>query len=168
MLYRTLFVSMVLVLVHTGCTNVKEVQEPSGNLSMAEKEEIRKEIRIHMDSVIKGLNTNDPELIFADFWRSDSTRFMLNGHELKGYDQIVDAFRQGVATRKNTEVTLHDDEVMVLDRNSAMHLAGFTNAMILENDSMVRLEGYWNAVFKKMEGQWKVVLVHESYNPVTD
>lgn len=135
-------------------------------LEAGEEDQIKKEIRAHMEVVMDGLLTNDPEKLFRDFWRSDSVSFYLNGMEMKGYDQIIDGFSQGMTTRKNTAIELTDESVMVLGRNAAMHLTGFTNEMIMTNDSVVKVAGYWSAVFKRINGEWKVVHVHESFNPV--
>ncbi len=88
--------------------------------------------------------------------------------EMRGYEQILSGFKQGLGSRKNTSLDLLSEEVVVLDRHAAMHLAKFTNTMTLANDSILKVAGHWSAVFKKINGQWKVVHVHESYNEVKD
>ncbi|WP_224491290.1 YybH family protein [Robertkochia flava] len=147
-----------------SCSQEQSTVKPE-MLTQEEVTQIRQEIMKHMEGVVEGIETNDPEKLFRDFWRSDSATFFLNGVQMKGFDQIMNGFSQGMETRKNTNLELTAEEIVVLDRHAAMHLAEFTNAMQLANDTTVTVAGYWSAVFKKLDGQWKVVHVHESFNP---
>lgn len=161
---RRVVVGAFLGLLFMGC-NQSESKGSKDLLSPEQTEAIKSEIKGHMEVVIEGLETNDPDKLFRDFWQSDGATFYLNGMAMTGYDKILDGFRQGMKSRQNTKITLNSEEIMVLGPGVAMHLAEFTNDMILENDSTVALKGYWSAVFRKIDGQWKVIHVHESFNP---
>lgn len=161
---RTLATVAIFTLVLLGCNPGDHPKKPT-QMTPEETEMIKNEISTLMEVVVEGLETNDPDKLFRDFWRSDSASFYLNGMAMQGYDEIIGGFSQGMESRKNTKMTLSSEEIVVLDKNAAMHLAEFTNSMILTNDSTMTVKGYWSAVFKKINGQWKVVHVHESFNP---
>lgn len=161
---RTLMICAIFTLVLLGCNRGGHHEEQM-QITPEETEAVKSEIKALMAVVIEGLETNDPDKLFRDFWRSDSASFYLNGMAMQGYDEIIGGFSQGMESRQNTKITLTSEEIMVLSPEVAMHLAEFTNDMIMENDSIVALKGYWSAVFKKIDGQWKVVHVHESFNP---
>lgn len=162
-LIKTIF-ALSLILLVSACDQSGAQQEAT--LTAEERATITAEINTMMTVVIKGLNTNDPDLIFKDFWKSDSALFVLNGNALKGYDQIIGAFRADVSQRQNTELTIHEDYVEVLGKNAALHQASFTNGMVMANDSTMTVAGHWSSLFRKINGEWKVILVHESFNPV--
>ena len=150
-----------------SCDQQKSVADQQ-ELTDKEAVMIQDEINERMSVVIEGIKTNEFDKIFGDFWQSDSCTFMLNGVMLKGYDQIAEAFRQGEAVRQNLDFQIRSEEIVVLDRNAAMHLAEFTNRVGMANDSVSNEAGNWTAVFKKINDRWKVVHVHESYNVIQD
>ncbi|MBL7473985.1 YybH family protein [Robertkochia sediminum] len=157
-------IGVIFALVLPGCNGGGHHEERK-QLTPEESEAVKSEIKALMAVVIEGLETNDPDKLFRDFWRSDSASFYLNGMAMQGYDEIIGGFSQGMESRQNTKMTLSSEEIVVLDRDAAMHLAEFTNSMVLTNDSTMTVKGYWSAVFKKINEQWKVVHVHESFNP---
>lgn len=160
--YVLLFAGLVL----GSCTGQPETDKAPAALSREQESQISQEIMQKMATVIEGIRTGDQEKIFGDFQRSDSVSFMLNGLQLEGFDQIMEAFSQGAETRTTVQFEVVSEQVVVLDQHAAMHLAGFNNQLQLANDSIVTESGYWTAVFKKIDGAWKVVHVHESYNAV--
>lgn len=117
-------------------------------------------------SVVWALNESNADTLLRDFWRSDSAKFILNGRVVNGYEEIAGRLQGAMDFRKEFELTVSEEEVMVLSPESAIHVAQFRQVTTTHQDSVRIDNGTWTALYRKIGNDWKVVMVHESYFPV--
>ncbi|MBR9999019.1 MAG: nuclear transport factor 2 family protein, partial [Cyclobacteriaceae bacterium] len=101
------------------------------------------------------------DTVLADFWKSDSATFILNGRLLEGYSSIMNRFEQ--ANRNKIEIEITKDKVVVLSPASAIHIASFDQRVEDSPDQIINFKGTWTTVYQKINNDWKVVNVHESF-----
>jgi len=101
-------------------------------------------------------NTGSMEDYMQVYWQSDSLQFMGIRSITKGYQQTLANYQKGypdAATRGTLTYTFHHfnqlapDCVLVIGK---FHLAR----------EMGDAEGYFSLIWKRIEGQWKIILDH--------
>lgn len=127
--------------------------------------QVEQEILQEAQDVVWGLNNNHADTLMAQFWQSDSAMFMIDGRRIQGYEQIGQGLRGAMSQRKSMDLSLTAEDVMVLSPESAIHIADFEQTVTNMEDSTTSASGTWAAVYKKVDGEWEVVLVHESHLP---
>ena len=88
---------------------------------------------------------------------------MIDGIKVQGYENIRGVMEQIPNRRKDLELELVDEQVYVLSHNTAVHVVEFREKVTHMDDSVSEGEGLWNTIYNKMEGEWKIVMVHESH-----
>ena len=126
---------------------------------------IRDEILQKGRSIVWALNEGNVDSLMNQYWQSDSALFMINGRQIKGYDQIKGRLIESIKYRNKMELEAQTEDVLIHSPTSATHLVQFTQAITDLNDSVSYSQGLWTAVYQKMDGEWKTVFVHESYYP---
>lgn len=129
------------------------------------EEAIEREILAKGEDVVRALNEADIDLLLRDFLRSDSARFLIDGVTLRGYDAISTAFRSLPDRRKNLDLEVEREEVQVLSETVALHIVEFREEVTLVNDSSYTDRGVWSTLYRKRNGDWTLVMVHESHLP---
>ena len=124
---------------------------------------IEQEILSMGNDVVQALNEANIDDLVRDFWQSDSTLFMIDGVKVQGYENILGVMEQIPNRRKDIDLKVVDEQVYVLSNNAAVHVVEFREEVTHVDDSMSEGEGLWNTVYNKMEGEWKIVMVHESH-----
>lgn len=149
----TLFLGVLLFIFSST-----EAQENSFN-----EDELKQEILKLGESVVRALNEADTETLVKVFWKSDATLFLIDGNKIEGYDRIRSAMEGIPKRRKGLVLNVDNEEVVILSENSAIHLVEFHEKVIHLDDSISRGQGIWSTVYKKIEGDWKIIMVHESH-----
>lgn len=150
----------ILLLLVSSC----KTEEESPLLSSGE---VQKQILDKGREVVWGLNNKNSDTLMAQFWESDEALFIINGRMIKGYDNIAKGLEGSMAARKLFQLSITDEFVKVFTPVSAMHVAEFEQEVTDEKDSTFIERGTWSAFYRRLDEQWKVVLVHESYYPIT-
>lgn len=126
--------------------------------------DIKTEILSLGGDVITALNENTSgEILYRDFWQSDSALFLIDGQKVKGYQTIKEIMQQLPQTRKGVLIDPFNEEVYVLSENMAIHLVEFDEVKTHLNDSITEKKGLWTTLYKKIGGEWKIIMVHESH-----
>jgi uncharacterized protein (TIGR02246 family) len=141
-----------------ACTACREA-----NHTYMKTDAIEQEIRSMGNDVVQALNEANIDVLVRDFWQSDSTLFMIDGMKVQGYENIRSVMEEIPNRRKDLELEVEDEQVYVLSNNAAVHVIKFQEEVTHLDDSISEGEGLWNTVYKKMEGEWKIVMVHESH-----
>lgn len=129
-----------------------------------EASDVKAEIRSLGADVITAINENaSGEILYRDFWQSDSTLFLIDGQKIIGYSQIKAVMQQLPEMRKNVVLEPFNEEVYILSEQLAVHLVEFDERKTLMNDSITVKKGLWTTLYKKIDGDWKIMLVHESH-----
>jgi ketosteroid isomerase-like protein len=150
---RTLFLIPGLLFALASCTNNKTIPESV----------IRDEILSKGNDIVRALNEADIKGLYKDFWQSESALFLIDGMKVEGYDQIKSIMEGIPNMRKDLDLTVENEEVYVLSEKIAIHLVEFKERKTLLNDSISEGQGLWTTVFKKIDDEWKVIMVHESH-----
>ncbi|WP_455170045.1 hypothetical protein [Aegicerativicinus sediminis] len=156
---RILILAFTTIVTFYSCKQ----EEESPLLSSGE---VQKQILDKAREVVWGLNHKDSDTLMSQFWKSDDALFIINGNMVKGYDNIEKGLKQGMLARKLFQLKITNEFVEVFTPVSAMHVAEFEQEVTDQNDSTFTEKGSWSAFYRKLEDEWKVVLVHESYYPL--
>jgi ketosteroid isomerase-like protein len=127
------------------------------------EDDVKQEILKLGESVVRALNEADTETLLRDFWKSDSTLFLIDGIKIEGYEAIRSAL-EGIPTRrKDLVLDVDNEQVIILSENIALHVVQFHEKVIHMDDSISRGQGVWSTLYKKIQDDWKIIMVHESH-----
>lgn len=124
---------------------------------------IKQEILDKGASVVWGLNEANADTLVKDFWKSDSTMFLIDGMKIKGYEKISAGLSGMLTQRKKMDLEVDNEEVVIVSEDMAIHVVEFSQEVTQLNDSIISGQGIWSTFYKKMQGDWKIVMVHESH-----
>ncbi len=128
-----------------------------------DKDKIQKQILDLGRSVVWGLNETNTDTLIRDFWKSDSAMFLIDGMKIEGFNNIQSALEGIPDRRKKLDLDVHNEKVLVLSGNMAIHVVEFHEKVTHMNDSISTGQGIWSTFYKKMQGDWKIIMVHESH-----
>ena len=129
---------------------------------------VRNRILASGQIVVNALNEGNVEALLGEYWQSDSAMFIINGRQIKGYDQIGKRLAESIKYRKKMELVVTSEDVLIHSMISATHIVEFKQTITALDDTISKSEGIWTAVYRKINGAWKAVYVHESYYPVSE
>ncbi|MDX1684235.1 MAG: hypothetical protein R3275_03305 [Saprospiraceae bacterium] len=152
---KNLVLFSVIIFLFVACTQVeKESYDP---------ETVKEQVRYLGNDIVQALNDNDPETLMRDFWKSESALFMIDGNWIQGHSNISKAIESIPQRRKAMDLKVDKDRVIVYSEEMAAHIVEFNQRVTMPNDSIVSGQGVWSTLYKKIDGDWKIVLVHESH-----
>lgn len=128
-----------------------------------DKEKIKQEIQNLGEDVVWALNEANTDTLIRDFRKSDSTLFLIDGFKIQGYDNIRSSLEGIPERRKNLDLDVDDEQVLVLSEDMAIHVVEFHEEVTYMNDSISRGQGIWSTFYRKMNDEWKIIMVHESH-----
>ena len=151
----------MLILSASGCKFTKEEARADWTRQQLSSE---KEILLQKGRLAEwAINNNKIDTLLADFWRSDSTFFLLNGRKTEGFENICRVFER---EQQGTKIHIKDDKVIMLSPVSGIHMAAFDQIIVAPSLDTMHYEGVWTAHFKKIEEDWKWIGVNESYRSI--
>ena len=124
---------------------------------------VKQEIMNLGESVVTALNEANTDILIRDFWKSDSTLFLIDGMKIEGYSNIKSSLERIPTRRKNLDLFVDDEQVIVLSENMAIHIVEFHQEVTHMNDTISKGQGIWSTLYKKKQGDWKIVMLHESH-----
>ena len=155
--FKTLKFSIVAIAIFLAYGQVIQAQDHAA---------FEKEIEAHGKMIVKALNKADTAALLKDFVKTDQAFFVMNGRGSYGYDAVQAGLKTGVGARKSIKVTVKDESITILDHNTAVQIVHFQDVTTGLDDSKTAHEGIWTAFYQKIDGELKVVGVHESYNAI--
>ena len=144
-----------IILYICSCTDKKKTS--------CDKVTIEQEILQLGKSVVWALNEANTDTLIRDFWQSDSALFLIDGFRVQGYERIRSLLKGIPNRRKKLVLDVDDEMVLVLTENMAIHVVEFNQKVTHMNDSISTDKGIWSTVYKKMQDDWKIIMVHESH-----
>jgi hypothetical protein len=153
---KTKLIVLVLLIACFSCgTNNKPVLD-------AQKEKIKGEVKEVVNTIVKGGEEANFDLVSGLFHNSPDFVALFNGNPFT-YQQFVDMGKSLYSTLLNQEGTILDEKYMVLDNSTVLFTA---NSKWLMNfkDGHAILEDPWamQYVFKKVDNEWKIISFNES------
>lgn len=160
------FLLLFLVILLTSFSNRQQVPQTEV-LTQDQEQAIIKELKSIMDATVVGINKLDVDLVLSDMDGKHFYRFINNGYLLDNYESLYTGLKNTYAGLKEMKLTVTDESYTVMSPNSALHSASFMEEFTDASDKKSSFKGAWTAVFQKMDQEWKVVHVHQSFFPVT-
>lgn len=146
------YLALGLLIVLQSCSN-------SDNISNDEQTNITKEIQGRLDGYSEAVKRKDSDWI-QNFW-SDEKDFVLasDGKIETNYDSVMtkeyrDAFK---TIQEMTYLNFSNGHALVLSKNAVSYATNFDWQAIMVSGDTVKASGSWLYLFKKSDGQWKVV-----------
>jgi hypothetical protein len=135
-------------------------------LSMAEKEQLKKEINAAIDTLILGCENLDMELAFSMF--ADSPDFLMMGTDgsLCDYQTYLKNNIDYLMACTSFKLTTYRDEIRIINPGIVIYSWAYGAAATLKTGEQDIVDNAGASfVFKKINGAWKVVYYHESSSP---
>jgi hypothetical protein len=136
-------------------------------LSNSVKEEIEKELREAIHTLIRGCETLDMEMAFQIF--SDSPDFLMMGTNgsLCSYQTYLQDNINYLMDCSSFKLTTFKEEIRILSSEMAIFSWAYGVEATLKTGERDIVENAGASfVFKKVDGDWKVVYYHESSVPL--
>lgn len=159
---KTILAFLVTAFLLVGCG------QPEPSEKKINKEEIETNIKDLGGDVVWALNEANMDTLIKDFWQSEDALFMIDGMTIKGYSNIENVIRSLPQRRKNLELNVDNEEVIIYSKDLAVHIVQFNETVTLNNDSTYSDTGVWSSLFQKIDGEWKTIMVHESHRPLEE
>lgn len=138
------------------CTN------PGRPLSDTEKDKIKGEVKEVVNTVFKGSEEANADMIIGTYLDSPDFVFTWNGNSF-GYKPCIDLLKFVFGTLKNQKFTVVDEKYVVLD-NSTVMVTVINKCLMNYKDGHSVLLDPWISQFiiKKTDYKWKVISLSES------
>jgi len=153
---KTKLVFLVMLIFCFSCgTNTKPVSD-------AQKEKTKGEVKEVVNTIVKGGEEANFDLIFGLIHNSSDFVALFNGNPFT-YQQFVDMGKSLFSTLLNQKGTILDEKYMVLDNSTVLFTANSKWIMNFKDGHAV-LEDPWamQYVFKKVDNDWKIISFNES------
>ena len=120
--------------------------------------DVKKAIKSVLDTQVEAWNRGDIEGFMEGYWKSEQMTFVSGNNVSRGWQAALDRYKRGYDTRaKMGQLEFSELEITMLGDDSAMVMGRFT--LIREKD---RPTGMFTLIFRRIDGQWKVVHDHTS------
>jgi len=129
-----------------------------GNLSEAERAQVRAAVQLRMDGYFEAVRQQDLDRMLAFWADTDAFVFAGDGALIAGYDSFASELRGArAATARVLSLTGSNQHVYVLARDAAALSLEFEGSTVTVAGDTARLRGSWTYVFKLFDEGWKVV-----------
>ena len=123
-----------------------------GNSQSSEKED-KAGILSVMDLQEKAWSNNDLEGFMQGYWKSDSLKFYGSSGLTKGWQQTLDNYKKGYPTKEHSgTLTFKINDISKIDEGSYWVMGEY-----FLNRSVGDANGVFIIIFKKIDGEWKIV-----------
>jgi ketosteroid isomerase-like protein len=105
-------------------------------------------------------NSGDIECFMKTYWESDELRFVGKNGVTKGWQATFDNYKKKYPTKKAMGALTFD-----IKSNTAMgdgHVLTIGKWMLTFIDENAPVSGHFSLIWKKIDGQWKIIVDHTS------
>ncbi len=111
-----------------------------------------------MDTQSQAWNKGDISGFMQGYWHSDSLLFVGSKGPTYGWQKTLDNYKKNYPDKASMGIlSFHDIKINLLDSNNAFVLGAWQ--LKREKDTP---SGYFTLWFKKIKGEWKIVVDHTS------
>ncbi len=137
-------------------------------LTMAEKEQIHKEIKEAINTLIIGCESLDMDLAFEIFYNSPDFLMMATDGSLCDYQTYLKNNIDYLMTCSSFKLTTYNEEIRIFDSETVIYSWAYrADATLKTGEKDIVENAGASFVFKQINDQWKVVYYHESSSPPT-
>lgn len=138
-------------------------RQPSNELTDAERDNIKEEIKQITNSIYESGNRKDAVQLYSNF--SDKTTGIFSGTVMESWEQHK---RQGAdffASQREIEYKIDNMTVDVLSGDAAVLYGKYTMTATDTAGITINAKPAWTYVFTKENGKWKIIHFHVSDPP---
>lgn len=153
---KTRLIILLLLIVCFSCgTNNKPVSD-------AQKEQIKGEVKEVVNTIIKGAEEANIDIVLGLLHDSPDFVALFNGSPLT-YQQFLEMGESIFGTLLNQKATIIDEKYIVLDNSTVLFTANSKWVMNFKDGRAV-LQDPWamQYIFKKVDNEWKIISFNES------
>ena len=153
---KTRLIFLVTLIFCFACgTNNKPVSD-------AQKEKIIGEVKEVVNTIVKGAEEANLDMVIGTCLDSPDFVFLYNGNPFS-YQQFVELGKSMFSTLINQKVTILDEKYVVLDNSNVLYTANSKWVMNFKDGHAI-LEDPWamQYLFKKVDNMWKAISINES------
>lgn len=151
------FIMLTIVMVLYSC------QLPTNELTDAERESIKTEIKQITNSIYESGNRKDLVQLYSNF--SDKTTGIFSGTIMESWGQHKQQAPDFFAKQKQIEYKIENMSVDVLSRDVAVLFGKYTMTATDTTGITINSTPAWTYVFTKENRKWKVIHFHVSDPP---
>jgi ketosteroid isomerase-like protein len=147
-----LYLVIGLLVQLSGC-------DTSDNISEADRTAIIKEIQNRLSGYSEAVKRKDLDWI-QKFWSNENDFVLASDGKIEtNYDSVIEKeYREAFPTIKEmTHLNFNNGHALVLSKNAVSYTTNFDWQAIMVSGDTVKANGSWLYLFKKSDGQWKVV-----------
>ena len=163
---KKVYYYLLLIMIALGSCKDTDQLKQSEVLTTKKEQAVIKEIKSIMNTTIKGFNTLNVDSVFKDMNSMGFSRFINNGIILDNYDSTYMTVKKIYSKLKTLNVVVSDESYTVLSLNSVLFSASFKEDLIDNNNRMTSNQGAMTFVFKRIDNNWKMIHVHQSFFPI--
>jgi uncharacterized protein (TIGR02246 family) len=142
-------------------------RSPKGGIMRSDEQqtEIEQAIKQQAEDYFSALRTLNIELLMSHFAKDD-LNFIVNGVLYSSYEAVLKLASEMAADLKSWEGGWDKVRVRVLSPDTVLFHGTFHAAMT-NSAGQVRKssEAFWTALYERRDGDWQMILVHQSYRP---
>jgi hypothetical protein len=153
---KTKLIILVMLIASISCgTNNKPVSD-------VQKEKIKGEVKVVVNTIYKGCEEANFDMVVALYLDSPDFVYMNNGKTFN-YKESVDTMKLFFSSLLNQKGTIADEKYVVLDNSTVLYTAN-TKWLMNFKDGHSVLQDPWamQTLFKKINGSWKEINCVES------
>ena len=160
---KNTFISFLLLLC-LGCTSQQNDQP-----TQQQKDQIKSEVKAAVDSIFANIERLDANGVLQYFWDSpDFVAYNADGSHAD-FQAAKKALTDGIAGSTSFKPILREEEFRVVTRDFVVYSRVQRAEIVLNSgDKMIADPDAMTVLFRKIDGQWKVVYSHESEIPVLE
>lgn len=117
-----------------------------------------KDIRNCLMAQQKAWNNGDIEGFMEYYWKSDSLRFMTKEKVTKGWNATLKRYKQGYPDKASMGKL--DFDILSVEVLGAEHALVTGKWTVLASNE--KQSGHFNLLFRRINGEWRIVLDHTS------
>jgi len=155
--YHLISISLAALAMLSACA--------SPEMTDAQRTTIEQIVRQQGEEYLASVATHDADRVMAHFAKDDFS-LIVNGVHYPSYEVVSDLERNFLSKLRDTQGGWDQVRVYVLGPDAAVFhgtahiLHTYTDGKIINFPEI-----FWTALYKHRDGEWKMVLVHESYRP---
>lgn len=159
---KKIFIPLILI-----CLIISSCNTPKSEVLTEEKKlAIIEELTIINEKITEALINKDAEAGFSYMDADNFLRFIDNGRIMEDYNITISNFK-GLYSGLNTlKLFPADIRFTVLSESSALMTYNFSEEIVTTDGNEMKMQGAMTGVFQKINENWRMVHVHQSYYPV--
>jgi len=158
------YLFLLILITFLSCKESGQLKQQEV-LTEEKKLTIISEIQSLLKSTVGGLNNLNVDSVFKSMSAMNFSTFINNGVIFSDYDSTYATFKKMYAQIESLNVVLSNEKYTVLSVNSALFSAGFKEDLIVKNKNFSN-QGAMTCVFQRIDNNWKMIHVHQSYFPI--